>query len=176
MVEMAGYYHDIGKLMVPYEILDKPGPLSKDEYNLIKQHPYFTKYILERIEGMAYIKEISSNHHEMVDGEGYPYRLTDKELSFEAQLLTVADIFTALTEKRPYRDQASNQEIKGLFEKLVSRGKINGPIAKIATIHCNELHKLNDQVQREIIHEFDAISSDRETLINQLNAKTASGF
>ena len=176
MVEMAGYYHDIGKLMVPYEILDKPGPLTEDEYNLIKQHPYFTKYILERIEGMEFINEISSNHHEMADGQGYPYRLGDKELSLEAKLLTVADIFTALTENRPYREQASNDEIRNLFRQLVAQGKIEKTLADIAIKYSNELHKLNAQIQKRIIDEFDAIDAEREALIHQLTMKTASGF
>lgn len=176
MMELAGYYHDIGKLMVPYEILDKPGPLSKDEYNLIKQHPYYTKYILDHIKGMGYISEISSSHHEMVDGQGYPYRLDAKALSLEAKLLTVADIFTALTENRPYRTQASNEEIKKLFGQLVKQGKLEQELAGIAINYSSELHRLNNQVQKEIVETFETIEREREDMIKQLTMDTASGF
>ena len=170
LLEIAGCFHDIGKLMVPFEILDKPGRLTYDEYKLIRQHPYYTQYILERIDGLDYINDISSRHHEFVDGGGYPYGLKNMALSTEAKLMTVADIFTALTENRPYRDEASNEEVGHLFDKLVASGKVDPDIAATVTLHCEELHKINRQVQKEVVAEFTAMTNEKERLMAHLKA------
>lgn len=168
LLEIAGCFHDIGKLMIPYEILDKPGRLTYEEYKLIRQHPYYTQYILERIEGLTYIKEISSRHHETIDGGGYPYGLTNTSLSMESKLMTVADIFTALTENRPYRDESSNEEVRRLFEKLVTSGKVDDAIAATVTLHCEALHKINRLAQKEVVNEFMAMTKEKERLIKEL--------
>lgn len=170
LLEIAGCFHDIGKLMIPFEILDKPGRLTYDEYKLIRQHPYYTQYILERIEGLTYIKDISSRHHEYVDGGGYPYGLNSKSLSMESKLMTVADIFTALTENRPYRDESSNEEVQNLFDKLVANDKVDAEIAKTVTLHCEALHKINRLVQNEVVEEFQAMTEEKERLIQFLES------
>ncbi len=172
MLEIAGYYHDIGKLMVPYEVLNKPGKLTLEEYNIIRQHPYYTYHILDKIKGMSYIREISAYHHEMIDGKGYPFRLEAKDLSEESKLLTIADIFTALTEQRPYRNAANSIEIQKLFKSLVKQGKIEGNISDTVVARCDELFELNHKVQNEVIEEFDQVVTDREALIKELEHAT----
>ena len=99
----AGAFHDVGKLLVTNEILEKPSTLTKDEYNLIKDHAYGTYLILSQIEGLEDICKWSSRHHEKINGTGYPFNLKAHELSFEDRLLAVIDIFQALIEKRSYK-------------------------------------------------------------------------
>lgn len=106
---IAGYFHDIGKVIVPSEILDKPDIITREEMEIIREHPYYTHRILEALNGIGRYSEIAAQHHEKYDGSGYPYHLNERDLHPESMLLTVADIFTALTETRSYR-KGMNQE------------------------------------------------------------------
>jgi len=100
----AGLLHDIGKLAVSNRILDKPGKLTDDEFAAIKTHPTHTLNILRRAPCFAELAELAANHHEKLDGSGYPRRLTADALDLPMRILAVADIYEALTAKRPYRD------------------------------------------------------------------------
>lgn len=165
IMEIAGYYHDIGKLMIPYEILDKPGKLSMDEYNLIRQHPYYTFHILDSIEGLSYVRDIAAYHHELTDGQGYPFRLNIDKLSNESKILTVADIFTAMTETRPYRKEVNRLELSQLLESLIDKGKIDRNIARAAIGYCDELYELNRNSQLEVLASFDRMAMEKERLM-----------
>lgn len=173
LMEIAGFYHDIGKLMIPYEILDKPDKLSLDEYNLIRQHPYYTFHILDSIPGLEYIRDISAYHHELTDGQGYPFRLKIDKLSTESKLLTVADIFTAMTEKRPYRDKVNKEELSMLLNNLVEKGKIDKHIARAAIGYCDDLYDINKSSQLAVLKAFDDMSLEKEKLIKGRNVTTA---
>jgi HD-GYP domain-containing protein (c-di-GMP phosphodiesterase class II) len=169
MLEIAGYYHDIGKLMIPYEILDKPSRLTEDEYNLIRQHPYFTYRILDSIEGLEYIRDIAAYHHELIDGKGYPFRLEVGKLSYESKILTVADIFTALTEARPYREQSNKAELSQILGNLVAKGKIDPEVVDVTLEHCETLFEINKRSQHEVYDNFDAMTKEKEVLIHRAN-------
>ena len=99
----AALLHDIGKIGVPTEILNKPGKLSSDEYEIIKHHPIHTKTILEKISGFSNIANIAYNHHENYNGTGYPEGLKADEIPFEAQIIQVADAYDAMTSERAYK-------------------------------------------------------------------------
>ena len=99
----AALLHDIGKLRVPNHILEKPGKLSRDEFDLIKLHPKYTVDILQKITGFERITEIAGAHHEKLDGTGYFRGLNADELDLDMRILTAADVFDALTATRPYR-------------------------------------------------------------------------
>lgn len=168
VMEIAGYYHDIGKLMVPCEILNKPGKLTPDEYSIIRQHPYYTYYILESIKGMEAIRDIAAYHHELSDGNGYPFGLKNGNISKESKILTVADIFTALTEKRSYRDKIDENELIEFLEDLVEKGKIDKFIAKAAISYCSELYELNQICQAEVLKEFEDMEREKKILLKKL--------
>jgi len=99
----AALLHDIGKIAIPAEILDKPGRLTKDEYDIICEHPKRGARILEPIEAYASIIPIVRQHHERFDGNGYPDRLSGTGINKCARILAVADVYDALTSERPYR-------------------------------------------------------------------------
>jgi putative nucleotidyltransferase with HDIG domain len=99
----AALLHDIGKIAIPAEILDKPGRLTKDEYDIICEHPKRGARILEPIEAYAGIIPIVRQHHERFDGNGYPDRLSGTGITKCARILAVADVYDALTSERPYR-------------------------------------------------------------------------
>jgi HD-GYP domain-containing protein (c-di-GMP phosphodiesterase class II) len=102
-MEIAGLVHDLGKLQVPDEILDKPGPLSREEKLVMNRHSFETYQILRRIPGLEDVAAWAAYHHETLDGAGYPYNLDGHELPRPARFIAVADVFQALAQNRPYR-------------------------------------------------------------------------
>jgi putative nucleotidyltransferase with HDIG domain len=103
LVHRAALLHDLGKLRVPNSILDKPTSLTNDEWRVVREHPSLTRQILSRIGPFAELADIAGAHHEKLDGSGYPNRLKADDLPIEARIITVADIYGAMTEDRPYR-------------------------------------------------------------------------
>jgi len=99
----AGYLHDIGKIGVPLIILDKPGKLTEEEYNQVKQHPVIGAKIIEPIEAYTDAIPMILQHHERFDGKGYPHGISGEKLSLGARILAVADVYDALISSRPYR-------------------------------------------------------------------------
>jgi len=99
----AALLHDIGKLAISSRILDKPGKLTDDEFAAIRSHPVYSLQILERARCFASIAELAANHHERLDGRGYPRRLGADRLDQPMRALAVADVYEALTAERPYR-------------------------------------------------------------------------
>jgi len=102
-LRMAGVVHDIGKIHVPAEILSSPAKLSNAEFEIIKTHPLAGYEILKVIDFPWPVAEIVYQHHEKLDGSGYPRGLKGEEILLEARILTVADVVEAMTSHRPYR-------------------------------------------------------------------------
>jgi putative nucleotidyltransferase with HDIG domain len=103
MVRRAALLHDLGKLRVPNSILDKPGRLTAAEWKIVEEHPRLTREILSRIRSFGDLAWIAGAHHERLDGSGYPDHLTAPDLSLEARIVAVGDVYAALIEDRPYR-------------------------------------------------------------------------
>ncbi|PWW03347.1 putative nucleotidyltransferase with HDIG domain [Hoeflea marina] len=99
----AALLHDIGKLAVSNQILDKPDKLDEKEWKSVRSHSLMSERILERAAAFADIAPVAGAHHERLDGKGYPYGLSGDEICLEARILTVADVFDALSAERPYR-------------------------------------------------------------------------
>ena len=99
----AALLHDIGKLGVSNEILDKPGKLTEEEWLMMRKHPIHSQRILERLTPFREIALIAGCHHERLDGKGYPAGIAAEEISPEARIITISDIFDAITADRPYR-------------------------------------------------------------------------
>ncbi|MCF4114801.1 MULTISPECIES: HD domain-containing phosphohydrolase [Dethiosulfovibrio] len=102
-LRIAALVHDLGKIRVPAEILNKPGQLSDLEFEIIKEHPQLGEEILSNIEFPWPVATIVSQHHERLDGSGYPRHLGGGEILLEARILAVADVVEAMTSHRPYR-------------------------------------------------------------------------
>jgi putative nucleotidyltransferase with HDIG domain len=107
----AALLHDIGKLGVSNRILDKPGPLTEAEWDLVRRHPGLSRDILSRITAFGELARIAGNHHERLDGSGYPSALTATELDLPSRILAVADVAEALSADRPYRRALGRQEV-----------------------------------------------------------------
>ncbi len=113
----AALLHDIGKVSVPNSVLEKPGKLNDNEWNVVKEHPHYTLEILRRIPGFVQLSDIAAAHHEKLDGKGYFRNWGAEQLSLEMRILTVADIFDALAARRPYRDAMPLEEVFAIMRK-----------------------------------------------------------
>ena len=119
MLRRAALLHDVGKLSVPNSILDGTGKLTDEQFQIIKGHPGLSRQILGRVSAFQEIATIAGEHHEKLDRSGYPDRLCREDLSLESRILTVADIYAALSEDRPYRPGLDLTTIAGIMEKEV---------------------------------------------------------
>ena len=109
---IASTMHDVGKLMIPSEILDKPGKLTDEEYAIIKTHTTYGGKLLENVEGdeLKLSRTIALQHHERYDGHGYPSQLSSDDISLEGRIVSVADVYDALTSRRSYKDAWSEED------------------------------------------------------------------
>ncbi|RSL15722.1 putative nucleotidyltransferase with HDIG domain [Edaphobacter aggregans] len=121
LVRRAALLHDIGKLSVSNSILDKKTQLNEMEWKAVQQHPGLTRQILERVGPFREMAVIAGEHHEKLDGSGYPNRLLAPELSLESRIIAVADVYGALSEDRPYRAGLEFEQIIAIMSKLVPR-------------------------------------------------------
>ena len=110
----------IGKIGTPDNILNKPGPLTKDEFEIMKQHPGEGWYILKSLKTFHNIAEIVKHHHEKLDGSGYPFGLTSKELGLEERIVSCLDFYQALVEDRPYRNSMHHKQAIEILRKNLS--------------------------------------------------------
>jgi len=117
LIRRAALLHDVGKLSISNAILDKPTRLTEAELTLVKAHPGLSAEILGHIAAFGEIALVAGEHHEKIDGSGYPNRLRGPDLSLESRLLAIADIFGALSEKRPYREARSPAEITAIMDR-----------------------------------------------------------
>ncbi|MHB8054231.1 MAG: HD domain-containing phosphohydrolase [Candidatus Aminicenantales bacterium] len=107
-LELAALLHDVGKIGIPENILNKPGPLTSEEYKAIMDHPVFGEGILKPVIELAQIAKVVRSHHEKYDGSGYPDGLKGLEIPLGARIMAVADAYDAITSKRPYRGEESH--------------------------------------------------------------------
>lgn len=137
MLEIAGLLHDLGKLRVPDYLLEKQGKLTREEYLIVQRHSFDTYDIIKNIKGFEEIAHWAAQHHERVDGSGYPYCNTQKTLSLEARIIAVADVFQALAQNRPYRSALSPEKILPILKQEVSEGRLDEQV--VAMIEKNLL-------------------------------------
>ena len=122
---IAADLHDLGKLVISNDLLDKPGKLSEEEFAEIKKHPKITKVCLQDISGFEEITKWASNHHEKLDGSGYPESLIGKDLDFNSRLIACLDIYQALREDRPYRKSMDHNKSMEILNGMVEAGQLD---------------------------------------------------
>ena len=130
-IEIAGLLHDIGKLRVEDEILDKPARLDERERTVMNTHSFETFQILRLIPGFEEVAPWAAYHHEEPGGNGYPFHLPAENLALEARILRVADIFQAMAQDRPYRVGLPSEKVREFMEELVQQGRIEAEIVAI---------------------------------------------
>jgi HD-GYP domain-containing protein (c-di-GMP phosphodiesterase class II) len=141
-IEIAALLHDIGKLRVPEEIIDKPAAITVEERALVKRHSYDTGQILKKVFPGQPIADWAAMHHENLLGTGYPDQIPAARIPREARLIAVADIFQALAQNRPYRGRLKADAILEQLRALAAAGHIDAELVELAARnldHCYEL-------------------------------------
>jgi len=149
MMKLAGYLHDLGKLAVPGEILDKPSALTPMEYMIIKKHPYLTYRMLSMIENLEVINIWASLHHERMDGTGYPFHVGGEELYLGSRIIAVTDVFVALSENRPYRKAMEAHAAMKVLKQMASSATIDGSVVSVLNSNFDEINDIRRQEQEE---------------------------
>jgi len=160
MMLIAGYFHDLGKLVIKNSILEKPGKLTASEYNVIREHTFYTYKLLSGIDGFATINQWASFHHEKLNGKGYPFHLTADQIPLGSRIMTVADIFTAVTEHRPYRSGVDREQVKSIFRVLVEAGEVCGVVVDTLINNIDLFVDLCHKSQQEAVADYESFFED----------------
>ena len=140
---LAGLIHDIGKLKTPSSILHKPSALTDEEYACIKRHATDSRHALQSMFTNSKVIQWASNHHERLDGTGYPLGLTAESLDGPSRLVAVADVFQALTQSRPYRAGLPLDNAISIIGDLVENGKLDQQVFDCLVANANECYRIS---------------------------------
>ncbi|HLO75294.1 MAG TPA: HD domain-containing phosphohydrolase [Magnetospirillum sp.] len=131
VMEVAALLHDVGKLRIPDELLDKQGPLTAEERRRMARHAFDTYEVLRRAFGDGPVAQWAAFHHEYVSGHGYPFHVENGKLPLEARIIAVADVLQALAQTRPYRQPLAPPEIVAILDGMVFGGKLDREVVEM---------------------------------------------
>ncbi len=154
MLRVAGYFHDVGKIMVPDTIINKPERLTETEFATIKSHPYYTYRLLHPIAELETITAWAAFHHECLDGNGYPFHLAGADITLGSRIVAVADVFTALTEERPYRAGMSKEQLTQVLHTFARKKALDPNLVGLAIEHFAEINNVRKLSQRQAADEY----------------------
>lgn len=155
MLLIAGYLHDLGKLAIPNSLLEKPGTLTKEEFDLIRCHTFYTYQLLNTIEGFQTVNQWASYHHEKLDGSGYPFHLTGEDIPLGSRILAVADVFTAITEDRPYRKGMDKSQVVEVMQSTAKAGSLAPEIVSLLLRELDSFTEGCKEVQMQAEKEYE---------------------
>jgi HD-GYP domain-containing protein (c-di-GMP phosphodiesterase class II) len=153
---IAGNLHDLGKLAVPQELLEKAAPLSREEFERIKLHALYSHDVLVDVDGLEQVRSWTGNHHERMDGAGYPYGVDSSHLGLGDRILTVADVFTAITEHRPYRAGMERDQAAGVLRCMVQAGALDSCMVGELLMRFDEANDVRVEAQQQALGRFQA--------------------
>jgi putative nucleotidyltransferase with HDIG domain len=156
MFQIAAYLHDLGKLAIPSEILEKRGRLTQAEWGVMRTHAYYTYQILNPIEVLNLVASWSSLHQERLDGSGYPFHIGEDDLPLGARLMAVADVFTGITENRPYRKGMTREEALGVLRGMVARKELDARLVSLLETHYDAIRRAREEAQTKAVREYEA--------------------
>ena len=156
MFGIAAYLHDLGKLAIPSEILEKRDRLTQAEWGVMRTHAYYTYQILNPIEVLNLVASWSSLHQERLDGSGYPFHIGEDDLPLGARLMAVADVFTGITENRPYRKGMTREEALGVLHGMAAKGELDRRLISLLEMNYDAIHRAREEAQANAIREYEA--------------------
>ena len=151
---IAGLLHDIGKLAIPLEILEKPSALDPEELAQIQQHAETSLDLLGSIPGFTCVCEWGGRHHERLDGTGYPHGIRAASLSLPMRIIAVADVFTALTEDRPYRAGMPLAEAMRIIESMAELSYLDVNVVALLADNVVRVNRARIRAQRQAAANF----------------------
>ena len=164
----GAYVHDLGKVAIPLEILEKPGRLDFDEMEVMKTHIILTGNIISgHVSDNVY--KIAMRHHEKLDGNGYPYGIRDEDMSMAEKIVAVADIFSALTGKRSYKDSMPKEKVVSIMQQMADNHQISEEIVKLLIDNYELVVRKVDENCSKIIHNYEEIKEKYKTISNMFS-------
>lgn len=154
LMRLAGNFHDIGKLVVPETILEKNGSLSPDEFAIIRSHTYYTDRLLLGIQAFDTLRVWGALHHERLNGKGYPFKLISDQMPLGSRIMAVADIYTAITEDRPYRKGMTFSEISPIMNNMVKNGSIDRRVVDTLFENYDYVNNKRIEAQKRSLLEY----------------------
>jgi HD-GYP domain-containing protein (c-di-GMP phosphodiesterase class II) len=155
MFEIAAYLHDLGKLAIPSEILEKPGKLTEEEWQVMRTHVYYTYQILSPIKAFEEIASWGALHQERLNGSGYPFQYTADDIPQGARIMAVADVFTAVTEDRPYRKGMARDAAIRELRNMVANDELDGPLVELLIQHYDEIRRTREMAQAKAVEDYE---------------------
>lgn len=158
-IGVAGLLHDLGKLALPAEILNKPTSLTDEEFSAVRAHAYYSKRMLENISDLSTIVGWGCAHHERLDGMGYPFHDAKDELPLGARIVAVADVLTALSEDRPYRDGLTRGQSLRILDEMALTGKLDRQLVNIVKDCFEEIQEARSVAQNAATESYREMAS-----------------
>jgi len=166
LIEIAAYLHDVGKLAIPSEILEKKDKLTENERFIMRSHVYYTYQMLEPFEVLMPLSDWASFHQERLNGTGYPFGLDASDLTDGARIMAVADVFTALTEDRPYRKGMDTESAMTVLQSMVDKGELDNDQVEMVFAHSQALNEIRGSAQQEAINEYNTFLTELNHQVN----------
>ncbi|AWK53094.1 phosphohydrolase [Clostridium beijerinckii] len=166
-IRIASVLHDIGKIGIPVEILEKPGKVSHEEFEIIKSHAMIGYNILSEL-NIDDIRNVATLHHEKLDGSGYPFGLKAEQLSTEIRIIAIADIISALIGVRSYKGIFSKDKTINILLDMVNNNKIDGSITNLFINNYDYLIKEAEIQCRELMNIYLNLNNEFNELLEQL--------
>ncbi|MBN1980901.1 MAG: HD domain-containing protein [Chitinivibrionales bacterium] len=160
LIRIAGYLHDLGKLAIPTEIIEKPGKLTDSEFDVIRSHTYHTYRILDTLNDFDTINTWGAFHHERLKGNGYPFHHTADVLSLGSRIMCVADVFTAISEDRPYRPGMSMQEASKVLLSMAQSEALDSAIVNTLLNNQDKVNEVRILAQKESLEKYRTIMGE----------------
>ena len=151
LIEIAGYLHDLGKLAIDNGIIEKKGSLTESEFNEIKRHPYYTHVFLSAVKGLKKIDKWASFHHEKMNGGGYPFSAGGRDLPLGSRIVAVADVFTALTEMRPYSEGMDKENAVRALREMAASGALDAAVVDVLIKNIDHINEIRFASQQEAV-------------------------
>lgn len=169
-IKIASILHDIGKISIPVEILEKPGKLTSGEYEKIKSHAIVGYRILSDL-GLDDIRDIAALHHEKLDGTGYPFKLKGDEIGREARIVAIADIVSALVYKRSYKDGFPKEKVMSILSDMALNNKIDSDICKVVIDRYDFIIDRVRSNTKEVLTTYENIVEEYKELLGYFEKK-----
>ncbi len=147
LLKLAAYLHDLGKLAIPIEVLEKPGRFTDDEWHTMRAHVYYTFHALSPLPALDQLTSWSALHQERLDGSGYPFGYTADRLPLGARVLAVADVFVGITEDRPYRAGMPEHEARAVLADMAAKRELDPDIVRILFDDFDAFNTVRAQAQ-----------------------------
>ena len=164
-IKMASILHDIGKIAIPVEILEKPGKLTSEEYEKIKEHSIIGYEILSNV-GLDDLRDIATLHHEKLDGTGYPFGLKGDEISLEVRIVAISDVISALVYRRSYKKEFSKEEVISILSSMAFDNKIDSKVCNLVIDNYDFIMnkvKINTEKRLNL---YNSLMKEHESILN----------